>query len=476
MSISLSKKDVIWSYIGTILSMGANFLLLPVIVYFLDANMLGIWYVFLSIGAIAALFDFGFAVTFSRNITYAWSGADRLIKENVEFNGIGSPNYDLLKKILLVCKFIYGIIAGSVLLLMLTVGSLYIDYISLPITGIQHFIAWIIYSIAVFLNLYYGYYSSFLRGVGAVTDMNKNTVIARCGQIIITVIFLVAEFGIIGVSLGYLFYGVTFRVLGKYKFYKYCNIGVHLKKIKTIYNKTELKSIFFIVWHNAWRDGLISITNYFCCQVSVIFASLYLSLSETGAFSLGTQIATAVAVISSTLYIAYQPQLQSAYINKEILKLKKTMAVIVISFIILFLCGTFISIIFINPFLKYIKDEVVLSNNILLSIFLYQFIINFRNLYTSYFSCTNRIIYLKSFIASSLLSIILTYIFLAKFNLQIYGIILGPLLSQSIFNVWYWPLKTHKELGITLFALIKLGFLELLNKIKVVRLTKKGVM
>ena len=473
MGISITKIDVIWSYIGTILSMGANFLLLPVIVYFLDTNMLGIWYVFLSIGAIAALFDFGFAVTFSRNITYAWSGANRLIKENVEFNDISSPNYDLLKKILLVCKFIYGIIAGCVLLLMLTVGSLYIEYISLPIMGRQHFIAWIIYSIAVFLNLYYGYYSSFLRGVGAVTDVNKNTVIARFGQIIITVTFLVAEFGIIGVSLGYLFYGVTFRILGKYKFYKYCDIEMHLKKIKTIYNKAELKSIFFIVWHNAWRDGLISITNYFCGQISVIFASLYLTLTETGAFSLGTQIAAAVSVISSTLYVAYQPQLQSAYINKETVKLKKTMAVIVVSFIVLFLCGTFITIIFVNPFLKYIKEEVVLSNNVLLCIFIYQFVINFRNLYTSYFSCSNRIIYLKSFIISSLLGVILTYIFLTKFNLQIYGIILGQLLSQSIFNFWYWPLETHRELRITLFALIKMGFLELLNKIVVIK--QKGV-
>ena len=70
MKVRISKKDVIWSYIGTLMSMGANLLLLPFLMYFLSDEMLGLWYVFASIGAIATLFDMGFSVTFARNITY----------------------------------------------------------------------------------------------------------------------------------------------------------------------------------------------------------------------------------------------------------------------------------------------------------------------------------------------------------------------------------------------------------------------
>ena len=78
MRIELTRKDVGWSYIGTIVSMGANFFMLPFLIYFLDGDMLGLWYVFSSIGAIAALFDMGFGVTFARNITYCWSGAKKI--------------------------------------------------------------------------------------------------------------------------------------------------------------------------------------------------------------------------------------------------------------------------------------------------------------------------------------------------------------------------------------------------------------
>ena len=85
MKINITKRDIIWSYIGTILSMGSNFLMLPMIIFYMNDSMVGLWYVFASIGTIATLFDFGFSVTFARNITYCWSGANKLKKEDVEF-------------------------------------------------------------------------------------------------------------------------------------------------------------------------------------------------------------------------------------------------------------------------------------------------------------------------------------------------------------------------------------------------------
>ena len=64
MGIKAKKKDIVWNYIGIFFSMGANFLILPFMLWFLDADSIGLWYVYLSIGGIAALFDFGFNPTF----------------------------------------------------------------------------------------------------------------------------------------------------------------------------------------------------------------------------------------------------------------------------------------------------------------------------------------------------------------------------------------------------------------------------
>lgn len=61
--IEIKGKDIVWSYLGALLSMAANIVMIPFLVYYLDENLLGLWYVFCSIGAMTALFDFGFATT-----------------------------------------------------------------------------------------------------------------------------------------------------------------------------------------------------------------------------------------------------------------------------------------------------------------------------------------------------------------------------------------------------------------------------
>ncbi len=467
MKIKLSKKDVIWSYLGTIMSLSANVLLIPALVYFLDGDRLGLWYIFASIGGIAVLFDFGFNVTFSRNITYCWSGAGKLEKENVNFTEEGtSVDYRLMKIVLDTCKSIYLMISGAALIGMLTIGTVYIKYVSRNLDGNLHIIAWIIYAFAVFMNLYFGYYASFLRGVGAVGDVNINTIAARLVQIISTVVLLALGLDLIGACIAYLLYGTVFRILGKRKFYAYQGIGENLKKIKEPIDKSERKKLFGVVWHNAWREGLVALANYGSNQATTLICSLYLSLTETGIYSLGVQLATEISTVAATLYGAYQPQLQSAYVTHNTKEVKKLMSVIVLSYIALFIAGT-LAVVFVGlPILKFIKPETVVPVSVLLGLCLYQFILKFRNCYTSYFSSTNRLIYYKAFIVSALVCIVLSFLFLGRFNMGMTGLILAQIISQVIYNAWYWTMKAHKEMNLSIPEMFKLAFDELLRILK----------
>lgn len=466
MKIDLSKNDILWSYIGTILSMGANLLMLPFLMFYLDDDALGLWYIFASIGAIATLFDFGFGVTFARNVTYAWAGAKELKKEGVQFASNSEPDYRLMKKVLFTCKIIYGIIAGVALFLLLTVGTRYVMYVSREVNGYTHIIAWIIYSIAVFLNLYYGYYASFLRGVGNVAQANKNTVWARLLQIILMIILLLLGFGLIGACAAYLAYGTLFRLLGKYYFYKYSGIGDNLRKVKGNPSRYEIKETFGIVWHNAWRDGAISLCNYCCNQVSTLICSAYLSLADTGIYSIGVQIASAIATIAGTLYNTYQPELQAAYIVKDEDKMRKTMSMIVVSFIYLFILGTIGFCIVGVPLLKLVKPSAVVSIPVLLGLCLYQFILKYRNCYTSYFSCTNRIIYVGGFTVSAVLCVGLSFIAIGPLNMGVWGLIIAQIISQALYNLWKWPLLAHKELNLSYKKLFHIGNYETVELIR----------
>lgn len=466
MKIMLSKKDIIWSYIGTIISMGANLIMLPFLMHYLDEDRLGMWYVFVSIGTIATLFDMGFAVTFARNITYCWSGAKHLKKENVEFVENSEPDFKLMKDVLFTCKIIYGILAGAALLLLLTAGTGYISYISRGLTGSTHLIAWVIYAVAVFLNLYYGYYVSFLRGVGAVDRANKNTAIARMLQIALTIVLLFLGAGIIGACIAYLVYGTVFRLLGKYYFYNYQGIGDKLTEIKEKTDRSCVKEMLGIAWYNAWRDGMISICNYFCNQASTVICSIYLLLSQTGVYSIGVQIASAIAQIAGTLYNAYQPELQSSYINKDEKKTRRMMSMIVMSFVYLFILGTIAFSVVGIPFLRIVKPTAVASVPVFWGLCTYQFILKIRNCYTSYFSCTNRIIYMNGFIVSAILCVALSFIAIGLLDLGVWGLIGAQIISQAVYNLWKWPKLAHSELKLSACEMVCIGTKECIRALK----------
>lgn len=466
MKITLSKRDVIWSYVGTLISMGSNLLILPFILYFLDDDMFGLWGIFSSIGAIAALFDCGFSVTFARNITYCWSGTNALKKEGVVYTKSTDVDFQLMKCVLLTCKRIYLILSSIAFLLMLSIGTAYVVHVARGINGFAHIIAWIIYATGAFLNLYYGYYASFLRGVGAVEQANINTIIARISQIILTIILLFGGWGIVGASVAYLAYGTIFRFLGMYKFYRYKDIGERIKEIKEKPNLDDQKEMLGIVWHNAWRDGAISVCNYLSNQAGTIICSMYLSLAETGAYSLGVQIASAIAQIAGALYNAYQPELQNAYICKDIPKTKRIMSVTVMTYIYLFAIGTVGILIIGMPLLRILRPSLAVNSSILLGLCLCQFMLKFRNCYTSYFSCTNRIIYLKGFTISSLLCVLFSLLFCGVYCMGVWGLIFAQIISQAIYNIWYWPWKAHRELKLSIPDMIVDGNVEILKLIR----------
>lgn len=446
MNVGVNKSDVIWSYLGVITSFVASVITLPIIIYFLDGDIFGLWYVFASIGSITVLFDFGFTVTFARNITYCWSGAKKLSKVGVSEEVSSETDFTMMRDILHTCKRIYLIISTVALVLLTSVGTVYILHVSKFISGNEHIIAWLIYAFAAFLNLYYNYFDSFLRGVGAVKQANQNRVYARATQLILMVVLLISGLEILGMSIAYLVFGVVFRYLGRHAFYNYQGIGDKLKAVKEPVDKNVIKNTFQTIWFNAWRDGVVSLSAYLSGQATVLLCSMYFSLVETGIYSIGMQIANVVTMLSSTLYFTYQPSLQSNWVKGNLIEVNRIMNLIERVFVFFFLLGVILVVTIGLPMLRFIKPEVIIGVPVLMGLFLGQFMLGFRDCFTSYFSCTNRLIYMPAFLISSVACIIISIILIKFFEMGMWGLVFAQIISQAAFNFWYWPLKAKREL------------------------------
>lgn len=466
MRIIINKKDVVWNYIGTIFQMGINYLLLPILLIFFDADTLGLWYVYMNLANVATLFVFGFSPTFARNIAYCWSGAKTLDKYGASAyadiensDGIDSKLFGIIMS---TCRCIYLIVALLGLVIMSSIGTGYIFYIAgYMLKDSNLILSWIILLVAIFLNLYYGYYISALSGIGAIANRSKAHIYSNLIRIVLTALFLYIDMGLIGACLAYLIYGFVLRFICKYFFDKDLE-KVNLKNYKA--NRDEIRNCLSIIWPNSWKDGMVSLSDYLCTQAGTIVSSLFLPLPITGMYSLCTQLVTAVAKISRSYQIAKIPSLQSAFISADKDQAKKINAMCITSFVTVYILGIIVIVVIACPIIELIKPGIHLDRIWILMIALAQFMIVHRNCYASFLSTTNKVDYWKSFVFSGTFAVMLSVAFLRFFDAGIVGIITATIISEAIYNAWHWPMKVNKELGTDVLETYNVGIKEFIKK------------
>lgn len=464
MQIKIGKKDILWNYAGTLFNMGSSYIQMPFLLIFLESDILGLWYVLMSLSAISNLITFGFTPSFSRSVAYCWSGASVLSEEGiVSINNTGARNYHLMVKIITTCRLIYLIMACIATLLLATIGSLYFFSLSTEIISFNIGIGWIIFLIAVFINLYYGYYSSILIGVGGVEENNKVIIISNIIRVILLIIFLVAKTSIAGACFVYLVYGFISRILCKFYFEKISRFSKMKKEMNISITYLDIVDTFIKLWHNAWRDGLVSVSDYISSQAGTIICSTFLTLEQTGVYSITSQIAVAVAKTSRSIYTAHYPVLQSAFVNKDKDKAKETQRMCVSGFIMIFVIGTIVVLVVGIPFLKLFGKNINIC--LYIGLAMCQFLVSYRNCYTSYLSCTNRLWYWKSFIITSIFCLFVEVLLFKIMHLNVWAIVIASFCSEIAYNSWHWMFLVNKELGIN-FSDYVLGIKEFLRLFK----------
>lgn len=244
MQIKLTKKDFFWGYFAQFFSLASGLIVLPSILRLLTPEEVGMNYLMLTISSMVALFDFGFAPQFGRNITYVLSGAQKLKKDGIDESSIDNReiNYHLLANMIGTAKYVYKRLAFLVLFFMLTVGSIYIYKVTNGFINIDNsFIIWILFSLSTFFNIYYTYYSSLLIGSGKIKDAEKANVFSKLTYIILVLLFLELRLGLIGVVLSNLISPFVYRILS-YRWFYTKELKSKINSI--VINEEEKKNLF----------------------------------------------------------------------------------------------------------------------------------------------------------------------------------------------------------------------------------------
>lgn len=465
MLIITKKQDIIWNYLGIFFSMATNVIWLPILVHYLPPDILGIWYVFLSIGAIVQLFDCGFNPTFSHSISYAWSGATDLKKEGVNYTEqCKEPNFELIAALWKACQYLYFGIALVASLCMLIGGSFYLSRIAPNYKSISFFYAWLTYILSIFVNLYVGFYSIFLRGIGKISDYNKANVWSKISFVVLGTIGLVNGNGILGLSIAFFISGIILRFLCKYYLFKKFNFKCILTKHN--HSRYVTKNLIVTMWHNAWRDGLVTLTSFFNGQATVLLCSGFLSLYETGIYSFSMQVINAITALSNAMMSAYSPALQSAYVTKEKNIAKSLYAKSIAGYYVMSISGMLCFLIIGIPIVRLIRSDFKITEGYFILLAISSILFTRHRNSAWFISTMNKLPYTFSFFISGLLSVVFTYMGLQFFHLGLLGLIIIPLIVQSLFNNWYWNYIVNQYFKTNEVGLITYGLFEINESIK----------
>lgn len=451
MEIKVRKQDIIWSFLGTFFQYCTSLIILPLILSNISSQELGLWYSFASIGTLVTYLDFGFSTTLIRNITYAWSGADKIKKRGFDTSDVKKEiNVAFVKQILFTCQIVCLAVAVIALVIMAIAGTSYVSYITRDFENQGNaLIAWAIYAAAVFFNIYYNYCANALKGIGLIARYQKILVFSRVSQIVLSYVGIKAGYGLIALSTAYLVSGFMIRILSKFSFKKEVRIidsqygQPNEQKAKARDRISASIEMFRDVWYNAKRSGIIALCSYATNQSLTLICSAYLGVEETASYGLSLQVVSAIMNVAGLFMSTYQPKLINSMALGRNDEYRKNFSMCMFIFTSVACTGIVAFAVASNWLLSLLGSNTTIPIGMFLFMGIYMFLEHNHGQYTSYFTMRNEIVYLKAYVISSI-GIVLGSWILAIVGKSIYTLMAVHFVVQLCFNNWYWPYKAMK--------------------------------
>lgn len=466
MSISVNKKDVLWGYIAQFFSIGTGLITLPLILNRLSSEEVGFNYILLSVGALVSLCDFGFAPQFGRNITYVLSGARRLKPEGLDSESVrDGVDYHLLLTVIKTAQNVYKYISAAVLLLLLSVGTIYINHVTHGFSNVNNaLLIWLTYSVSVFFNIYFKYYSSLLVGSAKIVESKKALIVSRSVYIVLCYVLLLCGVGLLSVVISNFIAPFIERFLS-YRWFYTKEMKEKLRDIKV--EKSEIRSTFNTIWFTSKWLGLNMLGSYAYNQSGTFISGLFLSLDQVASYGLMLQFFNIISSFSGTLIVTMQPNFCAYHLtnNKERLSKEFSMGIIILWCI--YILGVIGVAFVIPPCLRLIGSNSVLPQTYLVVFFGIEALLHDNHAQCgTYISTKNKVPFVIPSLITGFFVIVFTLVFLKYFSLGILGIILARFIVEIAYNHWKWPVWVLNDLELNTLNFIRNGFEEIRDRIQ----------
>lgn len=441
----IGKKDVVWSYLSTLFTVGAGILLLPFILNQMNAETIGIWNVFQTITALVLLLDFGFRPSFARNISYILSGV-----RSLQANGVANAeenqevNYGLLSGTIDSMRKFYMYVAGVVLALLLVVGTPYFLYILQKYSGnrVDAIVAWIILCCINCYTLYTFYYDALLTGKGYIKRTQQMTIIGQATYIVLAIGLIYAGLGLTAIVSAQLVSTIIRRIIAYRTFYT-----PQMKQALAEAPRRDTKPILQATMPNAIKIGLTNIGSYLINQSSVLLGSMFLTLEEVAMYGITLQVVNILGRCGTAYYQSHIPNLAKYRVERNYEKLRHRYMNSTLSLLGFYIIGGIIFLVAGNWALGLLRSGTsFLPTELTIALLVVNFLEHNHAMAAGFIMADNKIPFFIPSIVSGIIVILTLVLMLKVWNWGIWALILAPGLTQLAYQNWKWPSVVISEL------------------------------
>ena len=448
--VNTDKNDVLWNYAATFLKLASQALLLPLILTMMSSEKVGIYVVFITINSFALLLDFGFNSSFTRNVTYVFSGVKSLKKQGYEkkINNKNYIDYALLKGLISVMRRFYLLLSLILFVLLITLGSFYISFLTQDYQGDinEVYIAWIILITVNTYNTYTLYYGALLLGKGLVKKSKQITIAGQLVFLFFSASLIILGYGLIAIFTAQGLSIIIIRFLSKKTFFT----DQIIKDLKLISNRSN-REIFNSIYPNSLKIGITSLGAFMVHRSTIIIGSLYISLEDIASYGITLQIITVVSGLAGIYTSTYLPKINELRIRDNIVEIKKIYLKGQFIVILSYLLGSFFILVLGEWTLNLLQSSTsLLSSSLIIFMLIFSLLETNHSVAGHILLTKNEVPFFKASILSGLGVIFLLLIFLNNTSLGLLSLILAPGIAQAIYQNWKWPMEVSIDLKISI--------------------------
>lgn len=445
----LYESAVVWSLVFAAVRTLGNLLILPLMLHKLPPQVLGLWYVFLSLAGISVLVDMGFLATMSRATAYLWAGAREIrpfgapVVERTDESLL--PNFALLADLAKTMRVYYLVLGTSVTALMGVFGTLWIARTTAAFPDRSSMLlAWLIFLFAVLVNIVNAVWHPLLTGINQVRLGNQIFVWGLLSNYFLTCAGLVAGFGLFAPVSGYLAMGLVTRGLSRLYFNRLSR--AHEYAAKASWSSHLLR----VLWPTAWRSGVVTLGIYVTVHASTLICSVYLGLEATGSFGLSMQLALAAGSIASAFFLVKLPIIAQLFARGN----RRQIADIVFSrirwFWLSYAALTAAAVLFGEPVLRdlFHSKTSLLATPLFIALFVVMGLEGHHAIFRETTVASNQNPFATPVVVSAAVIALLEVTLVRRFGL--WALILAPGLVQLCFNNWWTVLVGLRSIDASL--------------------------